>query len=101
MNADYMLACGIVWRKDADPEAGWELLEGLKCTDPDVRSLAQRLLLENAEESMHLLESALTSGEVSPEIAGPCIAEILRTQLTKRAEAATRMQILDVSLCQA
>ena len=25
MNADYMLACSIVLRKTADPEAGWEL----------------------------------------------------------------------------
>ena len=25
MDVDYMLACGIVLRKTADPEAGWEL----------------------------------------------------------------------------
>ena len=30
MDADYMLACGVVWRKTADPEAGWDLVDGLK-----------------------------------------------------------------------
>jgi hypothetical protein len=100
MNPDYMLACGIVWCKAADPEAGWELIEGLKCNDPCIRSLAQTLLLENGEKSMHLLEFSLTNGEVSPEIAGPCIAEILRLQLRKRADAtATRTPMFDVSLC--
>lgn len=100
MNPDYMLACGIVWCKAADPEAGWELIEGLKCNDPDVRSLAQTLLLENGEESMHLLECALISGEVSPETAGPCIADILRLQLRKRTDtAAARTPMFDVSLC--
>ena len=100
MNPDYMLACGIVWCKAADPEAGWELIEGLKCSDPNVRSLAQKLLLENGEESMHLLECALTNGEVSSETAGPCIAEILRFQLRKRTDATVpRAHMFDVSLC--
>ncbi len=80
MDANYMLACGIVWGKAADPEAGWELVEALKSADPDLRALAQTLLLQNGEESMHLLESALTSGAVSPETAGPCMVAILRSQ---------------------
>jgi hypothetical protein len=100
MDTDYMLACGIVWGKVADPEAGWELLEGLKSADPTVRSLAQKLLLENAAESMRLLECALTNGELSPESAGPCIAQLLRIQLMKRADVtATRTRMFDVSLC--
>ena len=37
MNTDYMLACGVVWRKTADPEAGWDLVDGLKSRDPEVR----------------------------------------------------------------
>ena len=91
MNADYMLTCGIVWCKATDPEAGWELLEGLKCVDPNVRLLAQTLLLESGEKSVRLLECALMNGEVTPEIAGPCIAEILRIQLMKRSDiTATR-----------
>jgi len=35
MNPDYMLACGIVWRKTADPEAGWELV---KVSNPGIHS---------------------------------------------------------------
>ncbi len=30
MNTDYMLACGVVRRRTADPEAGWDLVDGLK-----------------------------------------------------------------------
>jgi len=34
MDVNYTLACGIVWRKTADPEAGWELVAALKSSDP-------------------------------------------------------------------
>lgn len=78
MNVDDVLACGIVWRKTADPEAGWELIDGLKCRDPEVRLLAQTLLVESGEGSMGLLESALAVGIVEPDLACPCMAEILR-----------------------
>ncbi len=78
MNPDYMLACGILWRKASDPEAGWELIEGLNSFDPEVRSMARRLLVGNRQESMRLLECALATGEVSPEAACSCMAEILR-----------------------
>jgi hypothetical protein len=78
MNASYMLACGIVWRKTADPEAGWELVEALESPDPRLRFLAQSLLVENGEHSMDLLESAVATGIVSPQVAGPCMTEILR-----------------------
>ena len=80
MNADYMLACGIVWRKTADPEAGWDLVEGLESRDPEVRVLAQTLLVESGENSMGLLESALALGIVDPDVAGPCMAEIFRSR---------------------
>jgi hypothetical protein len=83
MNTDYMLACGVVWRRTADPEAGWDLVDGLKSRDPEVRVLAQTLLIESGERSMGLLESALTVGIVGPEVAGPCIAEILRVRQPK------------------
>src|SRR5665811_2569684 len=72
MNADYMLACGVVWRKTADPEAGWDLVDGLKSMDPAVRLLAETLLVASGERSMGLLESALAAGIVDPDIAGPC-----------------------------
>jgi hypothetical protein len=85
MNADHMLACGIVWRKTADPEAGWELLEGLESRDPGLRFLAQTLLVDSGESSMGLLESALAAGVVNPNVAGPCMAEILRIRHAKQS----------------
>ena len=84
MDADYMLACGVVWRKTADPEAGWDLVDGLKSSDPEVRLLARTFLVENGESSMGLLESALAVGIVDPDIAGPCMAEILRSRCAKQ-----------------
>jgi hypothetical protein len=78
MDVDYMLACGIVWRRTADPVAGWELIEGLDSPDPHVRQLAQTILVECGEPSMNLLESAIATGTVSPDSAGECMAEILR-----------------------
>ena len=70
MNADYMLACGIVWRKTADPVAGWELIEGLDSPDPHVRQLAQTILVECGEPSMNLLESAIATGTPKPGFSG-------------------------------
>ena len=77
MQIDYMLACGIVWRRTADPVAGWELIEGLGSEDPRIQEIAKTLLVECGEPSMKLLESAVAVGIVSPAAAGPCIAEIL------------------------
>ena len=85
MNVDYMLSCGVVWRKTADPEAGWDLVDGLKSRDPEVRLLAQTLLVESGEGSMGLLEDALAVGIVDPDVAGPCIAEILRIRQAKQS----------------
>jgi hypothetical protein len=87
VNADYMLACGVVWRRTADPEAGWDLVGGLTSRDPEVRLLAQTLLVESGESSMGLLESALAAGIVDPDAAGPCMAEILRI---RQAQGLTR-----------
>lgn len=84
MNVDYMLACGVVWRKTADPEAGWDLIDGLKSTDPEVRLLAQTFLVESGENSMGLLESALVAGIVDPSVACPCLAEIFRIRYAKQ-----------------
>jgi hypothetical protein len=84
MNTDYMLACGVVWRRTADPEAGWDLVDGLKSRDLEVRLLAQTLLVESGESSMGLLESALAVGIVDPDVAGPCMAEILRIRHAKQ-----------------
>jgi hypothetical protein len=100
MDANYMLACGIVWRKTAYPEAGWELVEALESTDPRLRLLAQSLLVENGEDSMDLLEGAVASGIVSPQVAGPCMAEILRTGQARQIRGQTiKQHLVDVSLC--
>jgi hypothetical protein len=96
MDANFMLACGILWQKTADPEAGWELVEALESPDPHLRFLAQTLLVENGEDSMRLLESAVTTGLVSPQVAGPCMAEILRNG---QARQTVKRDLVDVSLC--
>jgi len=80
MDADYIVACGVVWRKTSDPVAGSELLEGLQSEDREIRFLAQTILAETGEVSMSLLEGAVADGVVNPEFAGPCIAAILRSQ---------------------
>jgi hypothetical protein len=77
MEVDYMLACGIVWQRTADPVAGMELIEGLESKDPCIQEIAKTILVECGEPSMKLLESAVTAGIVSPDSAGPCMAEIL------------------------
>jgi HEAT repeat protein len=83
MNPDYMLACGIVWHKTADPEAGLELVEALDSPDLSLRSLARALLVDGDEDSLRLLEGALIAGVVSPEAASGCIADILRIRQDK------------------
>lgn len=80
MDPEYIVACAIVWRKTADPVAGQELVEALESDDQALRMLAQSLLAECGEASMSLLETAVATGELNPELAGPCMAEILRTR---------------------
>jgi len=88
MHADYILACGVVWQKTADPEAGWELVGALESTDPSLRELAQRLLAQSGEISMGLIEEALVNGVVNSDRAGPCMAEILRSRQGRQMPAA-------------
>jgi len=100
MDTNYVLACGIVWYKTADEEAGSGLVEALQAPDPLVHLLAQALLAEAGEESMRLLESALAQGALCPQIAGPCMAEIL---LSLRAPQTSRQKVqerlTDLSVC--
>jgi hypothetical protein len=84
MDTNYMLACEFAWRNNADPDAGWELVQALASPDPRLRVLAQHLLVENGQRSMALLESAVESGFVSPKLAGPCMAHILQNNRIKR-----------------
>jgi hypothetical protein len=100
MDPHYMLTCGIIWRNIADPEAGWELVEALESPDPRLRLLAQSLLIDNGEASMDLLEGAVASGILSPEAAGPCMAEILRSgQARLTRKPVIRRHLGDVLLC--
>ena len=80
MESDYIVACGVVWRKTLDPVAGSELVQGLQSEDHEIRLLAQAILAESGEASMSLLEAAVSNGLVNPEFAGPCMAAILRSQ---------------------
>lgn len=78
MDASYSLACGIVWQKTADPDAGWELVHALGCPDEGVRKLARHMLVQRRTDAIALLEEGITAGIVRPDIAGPCIVELLR-----------------------
>ena len=93
MNPDYLLACAIVWRKTADPEAGVGLVEGLESPDPTLRALSLALLIDGEESSMLLLEGALAAGLVDPQTASACIADILRNQQgkSKKKDADNRL----------
>ena len=100
MDANYMLACAIVWRKTADPGAGWELVEALQSSDPSLRMLAQTFLVETGKDSMDLLEGAVARGALSPEMAGPCMAEILRRGQARQIRTpASPQHVGDVLLC--
>jgi hypothetical protein len=100
MDANFMLACGVIWQKTADPEAGWELVEALESPDPRLRLLAQTLLVESGDDSMRLLESAVETGIVSPQVVGPCMAEILRIgQARQTGEQPVRQYVTDESIC--
>ena len=82
MDANYMLACGIVWSKTADPDAGWELVEALASPDPELRLFARDMLVHRRDNAMALLEDAVGAGVLTPEVAGPCILELLRAGRT-------------------
>lgn len=100
MDANYVLACGIVWYKTADAEAGSELVEALQSPDPCVRRLAQTLLAEAGEQSMGLLESALTNGDLCTQLAGPCMAEILRSLQGRQTNGHTVQEsLIDLAAC--
>ena len=81
MDLDYMLVCGIIWRKTSDPVVGWELINGLNSQDPHIRQVAKQILVDCGQPSMNLLESAFVLGTVTLESAGDCMTELFRAQL--------------------
>jgi hypothetical protein len=80
MDHSSILACAIVWRKTADPEAGWSLVAALDSPDPSIRSFVEAVLADGSEESLALLEAAVEAGVLSPERAAPCISQLLQTE---------------------
>jgi hypothetical protein len=80
MDETFILACGIVWRSTAEPEAGWSLVAALDSPDPSIRSLAEAMLAGGSDESLALLEAAVEAGVVSPERAAPCISQLLQAE---------------------
>jgi hypothetical protein len=80
MDETFIIACGVVWRKTADPEAGWSLVAALDSPDPSIRSLAEAMLAAGADDSLALLEAAVEAGVLSPEKAAPCISQLLQTE---------------------
>ena len=76
----YILVCGIIWQKNADLVAGWQLIKALNSEDIYLREIARAILVECGPPSMKLLESAFANGSVTPASAGECITEIFREQ---------------------
>jgi hypothetical protein len=74
-----MLACGIIWRNTADPDAGLELIAALGSPDPELRHIARHMLVVQRDDALVLLEKAVSTGIVTPDVAGPCMGELLRT----------------------
>jgi hypothetical protein len=100
MNPDYVIACGLVWRKMGDPEAGCELIEALESADPSVRAIARIMLVDKGEDSLLLLEDALVTGAINPATASECMAEIMRNRrMPKPAREITSRHLFDVLLC--
>jgi len=80
MDETFILACGVVWHKTADPEAGWSLVAALDSPESSIRSLAEAILAGGSEESLALLEAAVQAGVLSPERAAPCISQLLEAE---------------------
>jgi len=78
MDSIYLVACGVVWRKTRDPEAGLELIEGLRASNPVLRSVAESMLVHAGAASIELIEQALASGALCPNDAVFCMVELIR-----------------------
>lgn len=56
-DVEYILVCGIIWKKTADLVVGWELIRGLNSHDQYLREIANGILVECGQPSMELLEN--------------------------------------------
>jgi PleD family two-component response regulator len=94
----YLLACGILWRKVADVEAGGELAHALSDGDPDIRLrlLARHLLVAVCPVSTLLPENAISSGVRLPMEAPQCESQTAKAQLNYAAYAADQREIAEI-----
>jgi len=56
----YLFCCGVLWHKQADASAGWELIHGLRSAGPEARVVASALLAKT--ENARLLVRDLRRG---------------------------------------
>ncbi len=66
-----MLACGIVWSKTADPDAGWELVKALASPDPELRQFTRDMLMHRRDNAMHSLRALLAQAFSLPKWRDP------------------------------
>jgi CRP/FNR family cyclic AMP-dependent transcriptional regulator len=45
----YLFCCGVLWHKQADASAGWELIHGLRSSGPEARAIASALLAKTED----------------------------------------------------
>lgn len=87
------------WCAHIDEDVEQELIHGLRSADPTERLLAEAWLIENGETSMSFLEDAIATGAVTPLLAGPCMAEILRRKIRGETRSSSMWLVMEVSCC--
>lgn len=78
MNLLYLTTCGVSWCKTEDLDAGWELIEGLHSSDPEIRALAEWMLVHAGAPSVALVEQALELGLLRTSEAGHAMTALFR-----------------------
>ena len=79
MDLPYLTLCGVTWCSTEDLDAGWELIEGLHSANPELKILAEWMLIRAGAPSLGLVEQALGLGLLRASEAGPCMTTLLRT----------------------
>jgi len=77
MELGFVYACGILWCRTREQDAAWELVRALNSSDEEIRDMARIALAEGGAESLSFLEMALSTNEITPEQAAPCLLDIL------------------------
>lgn len=65
MYGEHLLACGTLWARFGDVQAGRELVRAMDSTDESVRILARILLQQADHASKELIAEALAQGEIA------------------------------------